>query len=139
MFGAEVALPSVIHGPLVVHGASTNYSHLRLGSNVHVGRLAFLDLTGALTIEADATVSMGATILTHADVGGRPLSSEYPRHVSETRVGNGSYIGANATVLAGCHVGRRAVVGAGAVVTQQVPDEAVVGGVPARELRERTG
>ena len=46
-------------------------------------------------------------------------------------------IGANAVVLEGVHVGRRAVVAAGAVVTTDVPDEAVVAGIPARVIKQR--
>lgn len=49
-----------------------------------------------------------------------------------TLVRRGASIGANATVVCGCTVGRYALVGAGAVVTRDVPDFALVTGVPAR-------
>ena len=52
--------------------------------------------------------------------------------VSETRICAGSSLGANATVLPGIRVGRWAMVGAGAVVTRDVPDHALVVGNPAR-------
>ena len=50
-------------------------------------------------------MSMGATILTHADVGDRPLADVYPRTAEPARVGAGGWIGANATVLVGCEIG----------------------------------
>ena len=136
-FGARIERPSVVHGPLVMHNAERDYANLRLGRNVHVGRLVLLDLAAPIDIEADCTVSMGTTILTHADVGDRPLAARYPRIVEPARLGAGSYLGANVTVLPGCHIGREAVVGAGAVVTRPVPDGAVVAGVPARVLEGR--
>jgi len=133
-FGASVGDGCVLHGPLVVHNADPDYRNLSIGDNVHVGPLVMLDLAERLVIENDATVSMGATILTHADVGDRPLADVYPRAARPARVGAGAWIGANATVLVGCEIGERAVVAAGAVVREPVPDGAVVGGVPAEPL-----
>jgi UDP-2-acetamido-3-amino-2,3-dideoxy-glucuronate N-acetyltransferase len=52
--------------------------------------------------------------------------------VVPTRVCQGAAIGSNATILAGVVIGRGALVGAGAVVTADVPDHAIVAGVPAR-------
>jgi acetyltransferase-like isoleucine patch superfamily enzyme len=51
-------------------------------------------------------------------------------------------IGSNATITAGVTIGEAALVGAGAVVTADVPDYAIVAGVPARvigDVRERSG
>jgi serine acetyltransferase len=131
-FGAEVGDQAVVHGPLVIHNADPGYENLSIGRKAHVGRGVLLDLTRPIVIEEKATVSMGATILTHADVGDRPLAARYPREERETRIGSGAYVGANATILPGCHIGRRAVLGAGAVVTAPVPDGAVAVGIPAR-------
>ena len=133
-FGATIEGHAIIHGPLVVHNAAQSYVNLTIGRNAHIGRLVFLDLTAPLLIEENAVVAMGVTILTHEDVGERPLGDRYPRRVTPTRIGAGSYVGANATVLCGCEIGRGAVVAAGSVVTRSVGEETVVGGVPARPL-----
>jgi acetyltransferase-like isoleucine patch superfamily enzyme len=133
-FGANIADPNVLHGPLTIHNADGGYEHLRLGPSVHLGRDVLLDLTAPLVIEEAATVSMRCTLLTHSDVGDRPLATEMVRRVAPTTIGGGAYLGANVTVLAGCDIGRCAIVGAGAVVTRPVRDRARVAGVPAREL-----
>jgi UDP-2-acetamido-3-amino-2,3-dideoxy-glucuronate N-acetyltransferase len=51
-----------------------------------------------------------------------------------TPVGRGATIGANATIVCGHRIGRYAMVAAGAVVTHDVPDHALVAGVPARRI-----
>ena len=52
----------------------------------------------------------------------------------ETLIGQGASIGANATIVCGNHIGRYALIGAGTVVTKNVPDYALMVGNPARQL-----
>lgn len=62
------------------------------------------------------------------------LQTEADWSVEPTRVGRAASIGSNATVVSGISIGAYALVGAGSVVTRDVPDFAIVAGVPARVI-----
>jgi acetyltransferase-like isoleucine patch superfamily enzyme len=64
-----------------------------------------------------------------------PRSKQYPKRFEGIIVESGASIGANATILPGIVIGQQAMVGAGAVVTRNVPANAVVAGNPAQVLR----
>jgi len=64
-----------------------------------------------------------------------PFSSNRNYMLEKTLVKKGASIGANATILPGLEIGRNALIGAGAVVTRNVPDNSVVVGNPARIIR----
>ncbi len=68
-----------------------------------------------------------------------PRSKQYPKAYSQTRVQKGASIGANATILPGVTIGQNSMVGAGAVVTKNVPPNSIVVGNPARIVSYVTG
>jgi UDP-2-acetamido-3-amino-2,3-dideoxy-glucuronate N-acetyltransferase len=88
-----------------------------------------------VTIEDEVFVGHGVMFINdrfpRAVAGGR-LQTETDWQVVPTRIGRGASIGSGAVLLCGITVGARAMVGAGAVVTRDVPEHAVVAGVPAR-------
>jgi acetyltransferase-like isoleucine patch superfamily enzyme len=87
-------------------------------------------------IEDKVTISMRVTLLTHTHAGRSPLSeSRIQPMYAPIHLRSGCYLGAGAIILPGVTVGEQAVVGAGAVVTKDVPAGNVVAGSPARELK----
>ena len=54
-----------------------------------------------------------------------------------TTIGNDVWLGANVIITAGCNIGNHVIVAAGAVVTKDMPDYAIVGGVPAKTIGTR--
>lgn len=64
-----------------------------------------------------------------------PRSKIYPSEFQRTLIQQGASIGANATILPGIKIGRYAMIGAGSVVTKDIPDFAMVVGNPARIVR----
>ncbi len=81
-----------------------------------------------LRLEDDVFVGPNATFTNDLF----PRSKVYPESFAQTLVKRGASIGANATILAGLTIGQNAMVGAGAVVTKDVPPNAVVVGNPAQ-------
>jgi acetyltransferase-like isoleucine patch superfamily enzyme len=74
-------------------------------------------------------------LLPRATNSGGQLQTESDWKCVPTRVERGASIGSGATLLCGITVGRRAVIGAGSVVTRDVPADAIVAGNPARVIR----
>jgi len=110
----------------------------RIGNHVWIGPQAYFDARN-LVLEDYVGWGPGAKVLgsTHT---GEPLDVPIIATslvIKPVVVGFGSDIGTNATILPGVRIGAHAIVGAGAVVTQDVPDYAVAAGVPARVLRSR--
>lgn len=64
-----------------------------------------------------------------------PRSKQYPEEFLQTLLKKGCSIGSNATILPGLTIGEGSMIGAGAVVTKSVPDNAVLVGNPARIVR----
>jgi acetyltransferase-like isoleucine patch superfamily enzyme len=126
-FGARVDRDASVIGPLSIVNARGDFSNLSIAEKTHLGSEVFLDLADTITVEAGATISMRAIVLTHLDVGRGPLIEDRPREVGPVRIGAGAFIGAGAIVLHGVTVGPKAVVAAGAVVTRDVPAGAVYG------------
>lgn len=81
-----------------------------------------------LRIEDDVFIGPNATFTNDLF----PRSKQYPEQFARTVIHKGASIGANATILAGNSIGQSAMVGAGAVVTKDVPPNAIVVGNPAR-------
>jgi acetyltransferase-like isoleucine patch superfamily enzyme len=109
-----------------------------IGKNVKVSSHTFI--CEGVTIEDDVFVGHNVSFIndkypraTTAD--GKP-QSEADWGVVKTTVKRGASIGTSATILCGVTIGANAVIGAGSVVTRDVPDNAIVAGNPARLMRK---
>ena len=127
--GSETDESTAIFPPFHV-----NYGkHTKIGKNVFINfDCVFLDF-GGITIEDGVFIAPKVSLLTE----GHPLSPR-DRHsltVSPIHLKRNAWIGANATIVQGVTVGENAVVAAGAVVTRDVPENTVVGGIPAKILK----
>ncbi len=89
-------------------------------------------------IGSGTIVTSNVTILAHKLIGevNENKNVNYKASKITTYIGDDSVIGIAAVILGGVHIGNRVVVGAGSVVTKDVPDDCVVAGNPAKILKE---
>ncbi|WKL49278.1 sugar O-acetyltransferase [Flavobacterium pectinovorum] len=111
-----------------------NYGkNTKIGKNVFINfDCVFLDL-GGITIEENVLIAPKVSLLTE----GHPTSIE-DRHSlipKPIHIKKNAWIGANATILPGVTIGENSVVAAGAIVSKDVPDNTIVGGIPAKNLK----
>lgn len=119
--------------PGAIIGANCNIcDQTFIENDVHLGDRVTLkcgvQLWDGITLEDDVFVGPNATFTNDRF----PRSKQYPEAFVRTVVRHGASIGANATVLPGLTIGQYAMVGAGTVVTKDVPPFAIVVGNPAR-------
>jgi acetyltransferase-like isoleucine patch superfamily enzyme len=112
---------------------------LRIGDESWIGQQCFLHAAGDLTIGARVGIGPGVKILTsqHEEAGRETPILFSPVAMAPVVIDDDADIGLGAILLPGVTIGRGAVIGAGAVVTRDVPAYAVVAGSPARILRHR--
>ena len=112
---------------------------VRMGSNVRFyasnpsmfGSEPFL-----ITLGNDVYITAGVQFITH-DGGTLILRKEVPDldYTAPIIIGNDVYIGMETIILPGVTIGNRCVIGAGSVVTKDIPDNSVAAGVPARVIK----
>ena len=112
---------------------------LIIGDNVGIAANAFIAMRGKVTIGDNTIFGPGVSI--HAENHNFSYLNTLIRKQGATRkgvtIGNDCWIGSKAVILDGVNIGNHVIVAAGAVVTKNVPDYAIVGGVPARIIKLR--
>lgn len=127
----KIAPSAAIHTGCWVSGFK-----LTIGNHSVINRNCRLDARGSLKIGANVSISPECYIITSSH---DPHSSCFGGAIKPTAVAIEDYawLGVRAIVLPGVTIGRGAIVGAGAVVTRDVPDMAIVAGNPARVIGMR--
>jgi acetyltransferase-like isoleucine patch superfamily enzyme len=112
---------------------------LTIGDHSFVGHDCCFHVARGIRVGTHCLLAGGSRFY---DTDGHPLDARRRRHerispdqAQEIRLGDDVWVGAGCTVLKGVTIGNRAIVGAGSVVTRDVPADTIVAGNPARVLR----
>ncbi|MDR1385718.1 MAG: hypothetical protein LBJ67_17990 [Planctomycetaceae bacterium] len=109
-------------------------SGVKIGKRTFVSKCAKIDIRrGNIVIGNDCYITHGSVILCH-DAAARLMKKQF---VSTTIIGNDVFIGVNAVILPGLIVGDHAIIAAGAVVTKNIENGAIVAGNPAKVIGQR--
>ena len=107
-------------------------NRVKFGKNVFINHSAILSASGGIEFEDGVSIAPGCRIATiNHDFNERHTKYTY----GKVTIKKNAWLGMGVTVCPGVTIGAYAVVAAGAVVTKDVPDYAVVGGVPAKVIK----
>ena len=116
----------------------TNFGrHIQIGKNVFINHAcSFLDL-GGITIEDDVLIGPKVNLITE----NHPIDPFQRKSLvlNSILIKRNAWIGAGVTVLPGVTIGENSIIAAGAVVTKDVADNTIAGGIPAKILKSISG
>ena len=133
VFGGQVVFMFGNRGP--------HTPEVSIGDHTFLGHAVSLSSSDSIRVGDHCLIASGVQI---SDYDGHPVDAARrragevtpPEGIRPVRIGNDVWIGSNAIVLKGVSIGNRSVVGAGAVVTRDVPPDVVVAGNPARVVKQ---
>jgi maltose O-acetyltransferase len=133
--GVSIGEDTVVCGRVSIAGSRDAQRKLRIGSDCMINEGCRFDVGAPITIGDRVHLGHDITVLTTTHDVGPHEQRVYGSRSEAVSIGDGTWVGTRALILPGVHIGAGCVVAAGAVVTQSVPDDTLVGGVPARSLR----
>ena len=134
--GLAIGDRTTIGGRLWIGGGSSPVRAVTTGVDCFINDGCRLDTTASITIGDRVHIGHDVRIITSTHEIGPSGRRASWGSAEPVEIGTGAWIGAGSTILPGVRVGDGAIVAAGAVVTKSVGDNTLVGGVPARFIRE---
>ena len=113
--------------------------YINYGKNIQIGKNVFINFNctlldlGGIIIEDNVLIAPNVSLLSES----HPLEPKNRQSLVPglLHIKKNAWIGANATILPGVTIGENSIVASGAVVTKDVPDNSIVGGVPAKVIK----
>jgi acetyltransferase-like isoleucine patch superfamily enzyme len=114
---------------------------VEIGERVGLGTNCILYGDGGISVGANSGIGPNTIVIANSHNRDDLATPFYDQGVTALgiTIGRDVWIGGNCSILDGVTIGDQAIVGAGAVVTKDVPPRAIVAGVPARQIGERAG
>jgi acetyltransferase-like isoleucine patch superfamily enzyme len=112
---------------------------VKIGENCHLSPYVLIDLLHPelITIEDNVTISSNSMIFAHINPTANKFLKKngYPRTIKPVLIKKGVVISVGCIIIAGVTIGENSIIGAGSVVTQDIPDYCVAVGNPARVIK----
>lgn len=136
MHGAIIGNNTRIGRNLIIHEGGNDFSKLKIGNNVHIGKEVFIDLSDSVVIEDNCTISMRSIILTHMNVGNSPYKSYFEPRKSPIIIKHGSYLGVGVSILNSVDcIAEKTFIAAGSVVKDNTDPNCLYAGVLAKKKK----
>jgi len=129
----HVVHPTALLDPCTFVGGLTG---LEIGAHTYINRNCFIDLSAPVIIGDGCVISLEVALITSSHEISNATRRAGAVTARSIEVGNGTWIGARATVLPGVTIGSGCIVAAGAVVVRDCEPNGVYAGVPARRIRD---
>lgn len=112
---------------------------LKIGNDVGISPNAFISVRGSVTIGSNTIFGPGVKLFSENHIFKDKNTPIYLQGATRQgiSIGEDCWIGADAIILDGVHIGKGCIVAGGAVVNKDVPEYTIVGGVPAKEIGKR--
>jgi maltose O-acetyltransferase len=136
--GFNIGRSTVIWGVPTITGQGDIYQRLAIGVECWINIRVTLNLGAAITIGDRVAIGHEVMLLTESHEVGTPDRRAAAVIAKPIKIGHGVWLGARTTVLPGVTIGNGAIVASGSVVTKNVPPNVLVGGVPAKFIRDLT-
>lgn len=112
--------------------------HLRIGSNVGIGRGCYIAIKSKLTILDNTRFGHNVTILDNEhNFKKNDLISNQKARIEDITIGEDCWIGSNVTILRGVKIGNKSVIGANSLVNKNIPPDEIWAGNPAKFIKKR--
>jgi len=137
IFGAKVGKETIIHNTSFFNLYRKGFRGMTIGNKCFIGNECMFDLADRITLEDNVTLAERVIILTHMNVGYKdhPLQKHFSKFSKPVIIKEGSFIGAGTIILPGISIGRKSLVAAGSLVNQDVDDNSLFAGNPAKFIR----
>lgn len=123
---------------LLASGDPLPHAKIQVGSGTYINRNTFIDASLLVSIGCQSAIGPNCYITDHdhgTELDLPPLAQ--PLISKPTQIGDRVWLGANVTVLKGVTIGNDAIIGAGSIVTKDIPERAIAVGAPAKVIRYR--